>query len=124
VRGLKKHLETIPGKHSVDSLQKTAVLATWHIVQKVLQSGTWSLRGGDLRWFKRASAREKRPVTRDAWWWWWWWRRRIYAGFYFSFFFFFFLLIGMNSVASFLFCTFSVFDFLTFSTCGVFLFGH
>jgi hypothetical protein len=28
VRGLKKHLETIPGKHSVDSLQKTAVLAT------------------------------------------------------------------------------------------------
>jgi hypothetical protein len=25
-RGLKKYLETIPGKHSIDSLQKTAVL--------------------------------------------------------------------------------------------------
>ena len=30
VRGLKKHLETTPGKHSVDSLQKTAVLGTSH----------------------------------------------------------------------------------------------
>jgi hypothetical protein len=27
-RGLKKYLETIPGKHSIDSLQKTAVLGT------------------------------------------------------------------------------------------------
>jgi hypothetical protein len=38
--GLKKYLETIPGKHSVDSLQKKAVLGTSHIIRKVLQSET------------------------------------------------------------------------------------
>jgi hypothetical protein len=36
--GLKKGLETIPGKYSVDSLQKTAILGTSHIIQKVLLS--------------------------------------------------------------------------------------
>ena len=36
-RSLKKNLETIPGKHSIDSLQKTAVLGTSHIIRKVLQ---------------------------------------------------------------------------------------
>jgi hypothetical protein len=35
-RGLKKYLETIPGKHSIDSVQKTAVLGTSHIIRKVL----------------------------------------------------------------------------------------
>jgi hypothetical protein len=39
-RGLKKYLETIPGKHSIDSLQKTVVLGTSHILRKVLQSET------------------------------------------------------------------------------------
>jgi hypothetical protein len=39
-RGLKKYLVTIPGKHSIDSLQKTAVLGTSHIIMKVLQSET------------------------------------------------------------------------------------
>jgi hypothetical protein len=39
-KGLKKNLEAIPGKHSKDSLQKTAILGTSHIVQKVLQSET------------------------------------------------------------------------------------
>ena len=29
--------ETIPGKHSIDSPQKTAILATSHIIRKVLQ---------------------------------------------------------------------------------------
>ena len=29
-RSLKKNLETIPGKHSIDSLQKTAILGTSH----------------------------------------------------------------------------------------------
>jgi hypothetical protein len=33
--GLRKYLETIPGRHSVDSLQKTAVLWTSHIIRKV-----------------------------------------------------------------------------------------
>jgi hypothetical protein len=39
-RGLRKYLETIPGKHSIDSLQETAVLGTSHIIRKVLQSET------------------------------------------------------------------------------------
>jgi hypothetical protein len=39
-KGLKKYLETIPGKHSIDSLHQTAVLGTPHIIRKVLQSET------------------------------------------------------------------------------------
>jgi hypothetical protein len=39
-RGLKIYLKTIPGKHSIDSLQKTAVLGTSQIIRKVLQSET------------------------------------------------------------------------------------
>jgi len=36
-KSLRKNLETIPGKHSIDSLQKTAILGTSHIIRKVLQ---------------------------------------------------------------------------------------
>jgi hypothetical protein len=36
-RNLKKNLEVVPGKHSIDSLQKTAILGTSHIIRKVLQ---------------------------------------------------------------------------------------
>jgi hypothetical protein len=36
-KGLRKHLEAVPGKHSIDSLQKTAVLGTSHIIRKILQ---------------------------------------------------------------------------------------
>jgi len=36
-RSLRKKLETVPGKHSIDSLQKTAILGTSHIIWKVLQ---------------------------------------------------------------------------------------
>ena len=36
-RSLKKNLETIPGKHAIDSLQKTAILGTSHIIRKILQ---------------------------------------------------------------------------------------
>jgi hypothetical protein len=39
-RALRKNLEAIPGKHSIDSLQKTAILGTSHTVRKVLQSET------------------------------------------------------------------------------------
>jgi hypothetical protein len=39
-KGQNKYLEIIPGKHSVDSLQKTDVLGTSHIIRKVLQSET------------------------------------------------------------------------------------
>jgi hypothetical protein len=37
-RGLRKYLEAIPGKHSIDSLQKNAILGTSHVLRKVLQS--------------------------------------------------------------------------------------
>jgi len=36
-RSLRKNMETVPGKHSIDSLQKTAILGTLHIIWKVLQ---------------------------------------------------------------------------------------
>ena len=36
-RSVRKNYEAIPGKHSTDSLQKTAVLGTSHITRKVLQ---------------------------------------------------------------------------------------
>jgi hypothetical protein len=37
MRSLKKNLEAVSGKHSIDSLQKTAVLGTPHTIRKVLQ---------------------------------------------------------------------------------------
>jgi hypothetical protein len=37
-RRLRKYLEEISGKHSIDSLQKTAILGTSNILRKVLQS--------------------------------------------------------------------------------------
>ena len=36
-RSLKKNLKAVPGKHSIDSLQKTAILGTSHTIRKVLQ---------------------------------------------------------------------------------------
>ena len=36
-RSLRKNLETVPGKHSIGSLQKTTILGTSHIIRKVLQ---------------------------------------------------------------------------------------
>jgi hypothetical protein len=39
-KALKKNLEAIPGRHSIDSLQKTAILGTSHVIWKVLQSET------------------------------------------------------------------------------------
>ena len=37
-RSLRKNLEAVPGKHSIDSLQKTALLGTSHTIRKVWQS--------------------------------------------------------------------------------------
>jgi len=37
MRSLRKSLETVPGKHSIYSLQKTAILGASHIIRKVLQ---------------------------------------------------------------------------------------
>jgi hypothetical protein len=39
-KGLKKNLEAISGNHLTDSLLKTAVLGTSHIIRTVLQSET------------------------------------------------------------------------------------
>ena len=36
-RSLRKNLEAVPGKHPIDSLQKTAILGTPHIIRRVLQ---------------------------------------------------------------------------------------
>jgi len=36
-RSLRKNFEAVPGKHSIDSLQKTAILGTAHTIRKVLQ---------------------------------------------------------------------------------------
>jgi hypothetical protein len=36
-RSLRKNLEAVPGRHSIVSLQKTAILGTSHIIQKVMQ---------------------------------------------------------------------------------------
>jgi hypothetical protein len=37
---LKKHLKAIPGKHSIETLQKTPILGTSHIIRKILHSET------------------------------------------------------------------------------------
>ena len=36
-RSSRKNLEAVPGKHSIDSQHKTAILVTSHIIRKVLQ---------------------------------------------------------------------------------------
>jgi hypothetical protein len=36
-RSFRKNLEGMPGKHPIDSLQKTTVLGTSHIIRTVLQ---------------------------------------------------------------------------------------
>jgi hypothetical protein len=36
-RILRRNLVAIPGKHSIDSLQKTAILGTSHIIRSVLR---------------------------------------------------------------------------------------
>jgi hypothetical protein len=34
---IKKNLDAVPGKHSIDSLQKTTILGTSHTIRKLLQ---------------------------------------------------------------------------------------
>jgi len=36
-RSFRKNLEAVPGRHSIDSLQKTAILVTLYIIRNVLQ---------------------------------------------------------------------------------------
>ena len=35
-RSLSKNLKAVPGKHPIDSPQKTAILGTSHVIRKVL----------------------------------------------------------------------------------------
>jgi hypothetical protein len=60
-----KKLEAIPGKHSTDSLQKTAILGTSRTIRKVLQSETESLSGEDHSWLKKRNTGKESPVTKD-----------------------------------------------------------
>jgi hypothetical protein len=57
-KNLRKNLVATPGKLSIDSLQKTAILGTSHIIRKVLHCETCSLSGGDHRSFKGSMYRE------------------------------------------------------------------
>ena len=36
VKRLRKNFESLPGKHSIDSIQKTAILGTPHNIRKLL----------------------------------------------------------------------------------------
>ena len=62
---LENNLGAKAEKHSVDSVHKTAVFGTAHIVWNVLQCDTESMRCGDRPWFERRSVRENRRVSRD-----------------------------------------------------------
>jgi hypothetical protein len=57
-KGLRKYPETIPGKNSIDSLQKNICTRNITIIRKVLQSETRSLSGGVHHWFKGKSTRK------------------------------------------------------------------
>jgi hypothetical protein len=63
-KSLRRNLEAVPGKRSIDSLQRTTILGTSHIIRKVLQCEAGSLSGGGHRWFK-ISTRKKKPLTRE-----------------------------------------------------------
>ena len=64
-KDLKRNMEATAGRHSIESLQKTAILGTSHIIRKVLQCEAGSLSVGDQRWFERRHSRQRRRVTRD-----------------------------------------------------------
>ena len=58
-RSLRNNLVAVPGKHSIDSVQKTAILGTSHTIRKVLQCEACSVSGGDHRWFKRSTGNKR-----------------------------------------------------------------
>jgi hypothetical protein len=63
-KDLKKNLEVITGKYSVDSVQERIILGTSHILWKVLLFATGTLSHCDHSWVNR-STREERTVTRN-----------------------------------------------------------
>jgi hypothetical protein len=54
-------LKAIPGKHSIDSPQTTAILGTSHIICKVPQCESWTQRWGSQ--LVQRNTRKKGPVT-------------------------------------------------------------
>jgi hypothetical protein len=54
-KGLKKYLETIPGKHSIDSLQKKCCTRNVTHCNESATIRSLSLSGGVHHWFKRKS---------------------------------------------------------------------
>ena len=58
-------MEAVTGKHSIDSLQKTAILGTSHIIRKVLQCEARSVSGGD-QLLVQEKYREEMPVTETS----------------------------------------------------------
>ena len=57
-RKLRKILEAVSGRHSIDSLKKTTKIGTSHILRKALQCEACRLRGGDHRWFERSTKKK------------------------------------------------------------------
>jgi NAD-dependent dihydropyrimidine dehydrogenase PreA subunit len=62
-RSLRNSLEAVPGKYWLDSLQKTAILGTSHIIRKVLQCEAWNLSGENHCWFKRITRKNKTATS-------------------------------------------------------------
>jgi hypothetical protein len=55
---IKENFETIPKKHSLDSLKKTAIFGTSHTIRNGLQSETGTLSGRDRYRFKRSTRKK------------------------------------------------------------------
>ena len=58
-------MEAIPGEYSIDTLQKTAVLGTSHIIRKVMQSETGYINCGANRWFGRSASKRRPPIRNN-----------------------------------------------------------
>jgi hypothetical protein len=63
-KSLQKYLETITGQHSIDSLQKTTILGTSHIIRKVLQTLKPEWWGSPLAQEEKHQGRKKPYDTR------------------------------------------------------------
>jgi hypothetical protein len=64
-KSLQKYLETTPGQHSIDSLQKTAILGTSRIIRKVLQAEIEARVVGITIGSKREVPGKRKPVIRE-----------------------------------------------------------
>jgi hypothetical protein len=65
-KGLKKNMEAIPVKNSIDSLQRQVYLEHHILYGKYCSMKLGSTSGGDQLWFKRRSTRKKRPLKEET----------------------------------------------------------